>query len=239
MQLIQKLRDDRKRMKKVFEDMSGRVISSISASGSKPLGTTKKNRTSRPTSSNKKNKVEDHRRSVKSSFNRKNRVSKPVCNANVMHSVLNVNYELVCSTCNECMFDAIHDLCIFDYLNNVNKREKSRSAKSNKKKNWKLTGKVFTGVEYRWLPTGRSFTIDRTKCSMTRIASTLIVPPKETSQTLDLGLLTTRNPMKIGDTIGIKSLLEVTAPKLLLLVLKVNAAGIKVTTAERLQLLKG
>ncbi|GJX12836.1 retrovirus-related pol polyprotein from transposon TNT 1-94 [Tanacetum coccineum] len=46
--------------------------------------------------------------------------------------------------------------------------------------------------------------------------------------------------------IGIKSLLEVTAvklvllvQKLLLLVLKVNAAGIKVTTAERLQLLKG
>ncbi|GJR11032.1 hypothetical protein Tco_0793684 [Tanacetum coccineum] len=46
--------------------------------------------------------------------------------------------------------------------------------------------------------------------------------------------------------VGIKSLLEVTAvklvllvQKLLLLVLKVNAAGIKVTTAERLQLLKG
>ncbi|GJR97174.1 hypothetical protein Tco_0269348 [Tanacetum coccineum] len=46
--------------------------------------------------------------------------------------------------------------------------------------------------------------------------------------------------------VGIKSLLEVTAAKLvllvqklLLLVLKVNAAGIKVTPAERLQLLKG
>ncbi|GJZ51737.1 hypothetical protein Tco_0606252 [Tanacetum coccineum] len=46
--------------------------------------------------------------------------------------------------------------------------------------------------------------------------------------------------------VGIKSLLKVTAvklvllvQKLLLLVLKVNAAGIKVTTAERLQLLKG
>ncbi|GJU13025.1 hypothetical protein Tco_1135421 [Tanacetum coccineum] len=46
--------------------------------------------------------------------------------------------------------------------------------------------------------------------------------------------------------VGIKSLLEVTAvklvllvQKLLLLVLKVNVAGIKVTSAERLQLLKG
>ncbi|GJY04901.1 hypothetical protein Tco_0370841 [Tanacetum coccineum] len=45
--------------------------------------------------------------------------------------------------------------------------------------------------------------------------------------------------------VGIKSLLEVTViklmllvQKLLLLVLKVNAAGMKVTTAERLQLLE-
>ncbi|GJS07343.1 hypothetical protein Tco_0364139 [Tanacetum coccineum] len=48
-----------------------------------------------------------------------------------------------------------------------------------------------------------------------------------------------------GRIVGIKSLLEVTAvklvllvQKLLLLVLKVNAAGTKITTAERLQLLK-
>ncbi|GJS64159.1 hypothetical protein Tco_0678723 [Tanacetum coccineum] len=41
--------------------------------------------------------------------------------------------------------------------------------------------------------------------------------------------------------VGIKRLLDdlrVTAAKLLLLVLKVNAAGMKVTTAERLQLLE-
>ncbi|GJV82587.1 hypothetical protein Tco_1522485 [Tanacetum coccineum] len=49
-----------------------------------------------------------------------------------------------------------------------------------------------------------------------------------------------------GEDVGIKSLLEVIAvklvllvQKLLLLVLKVKVAGIKVTTAERLQLLKG
>ncbi|GKA88895.1 hypothetical protein Tco_0810707 [Tanacetum coccineum] len=41
------------------------VISSTSASGSKPLGNTKKNKILRPTSSNKNNKVEDHLRSVK------------------------------------------------------------------------------------------------------------------------------------------------------------------------------
>ncbi|GJR30625.1 hypothetical protein Tco_1106857 [Tanacetum coccineum] len=55
-----------------------------------------------------------------------------------------------------------------------------------------------------------------------------------------------RRGLILYQAVGIKSLLEVTAAKLvllvqklLLLVLKVNAAGIKVTTAERLQLLKG
>ncbi|GJW94938.1 hypothetical protein Tco_0174610, partial [Tanacetum coccineum] len=33
-----------------------------------------------------------------------------------------------------------------------------------------------------WLPTGRTFTIDGTKSPLTRITSTRIVPPKETSQ---------------------------------------------------------
>ncbi|GJS13734.1 hypothetical protein Tco_0408206 [Tanacetum coccineum] len=56
-------------------------------------------------------------------------------------------------------------------------------SKSNKKKDWKPTGKVFTSVGYRWLPTGWTFTIDGTKCPMTRITSTKVVPPKETSQT--------------------------------------------------------
>ncbi|GJV29016.1 hypothetical protein Tco_1385464 [Tanacetum coccineum] len=43
-----------------------RIISSTSNSGSKPLNNTKKNRILRQTSSNKKNKVEDHLRSAKS-----------------------------------------------------------------------------------------------------------------------------------------------------------------------------
>ncbi|GJS30083.1 retrovirus-related pol polyprotein from transposon TNT 1-94 [Tanacetum coccineum] len=99
-----------------------RVISSTSASGSKPPGNTKKNRISRPTSTNKKNKVEDHLRSIKSSLNKKNHVSEPVCDANVKHSILNANSKLICATCNECMFDAIHYLCVLDYLNDVNVR---------------------------------------------------------------------------------------------------------------------
>ncbi|GKB96392.1 hypothetical protein Tco_0982529 [Tanacetum coccineum] len=128
------------------------VKSSTSASGSQPSGNTKKNRILRTTSSNHKNK----------------------------HSSLNVNSELICATCNECMFDAIHDLRVLDYLNDVNVRVKPKSVKSNKKKDWKPTAKVFTNVGYRWIPTGRTFTIDGNKCPLTRITSTIVVPPMKT-----------------------------------------------------------
>ncbi|GJX62841.1 retrovirus-related pol polyprotein from transposon TNT 1-94 [Tanacetum coccineum] len=62
--------------------------SSTSSSRSQPSGNTKKDRISQTTSSNKKNKVEGHLRSVKSSLNKKNRVSEPVCNANVVQIIL-------------------------------------------------------------------------------------------------------------------------------------------------------
>nr|GEV97037.1 putative reverse transcriptase domain-containing protein [Tanacetum cinerariifolium] len=76
---------------------------SFEASGSKPRSNTKENKISQTSSSDKKNnKVEDHPRLIKSSFNKTNRVSKPMCNANVKHSVLNANFELICVTCNEC-----------------------------------------------------------------------------------------------------------------------------------------
>ncbi|GJT65915.1 retrovirus-related pol polyprotein from transposon TNT 1-94 [Tanacetum coccineum] len=202
---------------------STRVINSTSASGSKPPANTKKNRISRPTSSNKKNKVEVHLRSVKPSLNKMNRVSESVCNANVKHSVLNANSELICATCNECMFDAIHNLCVLDYLNDVNVCVKSKSVKSKKKKVWKPMGKVYTNVGYSRKPAGRNFTIDGNACPLTRITSTTVVPPKKPlSKTLvkktppssntsgklkdmtNIGssskrFLTTRNPTKSGD----------------------------------------
>ncbi|GJR47253.1 retrovirus-related pol polyprotein from transposon TNT 1-94 [Tanacetum coccineum] len=129
------------------------VKSSTSASGSQPSCNTKKNRISQTSSSNQKNKVEDHLRSIKSSLNKKSRVSE--CNVSTRHIMLKVNSKFVCKTCNECLFNACHDLCVVDYLNNVNVHAKSRSIKSNKKKVWKPTGKVFTNVGHRWIPTGR------------------------------------------------------------------------------------
>ncbi|GKF74531.1 hypothetical protein Tco_0220863, partial [Tanacetum coccineum] len=131
---------------------STRVSSSTEASGSKPRSNTKNATISQTSCSNKKT-------------NNTNRVSKIVCNENVKHFVLNVNSELICATCHKCIFDAIHDLYVSDYLNDVNahvksKSVKSRSAKRKKKKMWKPTGKVYTNVGYSWKPTGRIFTID-------------------------------------------------------------------------------
>ncbi|GKG03229.1 hypothetical protein Tco_0310865, partial [Tanacetum coccineum] len=98
-----------------------------SASGSKPSGDTKKNRISRPPSSNQKNKVEEHPRKVKSSLNKTNSVSEPISNAHVKHSVKNAKFESICVICNKCLFDSNHDMCVIDYVNDVNVRSKSKS----------------------------------------------------------------------------------------------------------------
>ncbi|GJU97178.1 retrovirus-related pol polyprotein from transposon TNT 1-94 [Tanacetum coccineum] len=162
-----------------------------STSRSQPSGNTKKNRILRTTNRNQKNKVKDHPRSVKSSLNKTNRVIEPVCNANVKNSMLNANSELICATCNECMFDAIHDLCVLDFGNDVNVRSKTKSAKSSKKKNiWKPTGKMFTDIGYMWKPTGRTFIIVGNTCPLTSITSTNVKPLKETTSKS----VTTPNP---------------------------------------------
>ncbi|GJX51429.1 hypothetical protein Tco_0278274 [Tanacetum coccineum] len=94
----------------------------------------------------------------------------------VKHSMLNANSELTCATCNKCMFDTIHDLCVLDFVNDVNGRSTSNSAKKSKKKTtWKPTGKVFTNVGYKWIPTCRKFIMDGNICPLTRITSTNVV----------------------------------------------------------------
>ncbi|GJX63689.1 retrovirus-related pol polyprotein from transposon TNT 1-94 [Tanacetum coccineum] len=116
------------------------VICSTSASGSKPTGNTRNNRILQPSSSNKTNKVEDQSRSVKSRTNKKNRVSKTECNADVLHSMLNANSKSLCDIYNECLFDANHDKYVLDYVHDVNVLSKSKPVKhKNKKQVWKPT----------------------------------------------------------------------------------------------------
>ncbi|GJS59137.1 hypothetical protein Tco_0653921 [Tanacetum coccineum] len=171
--------------------LSTRMKSSTSASRSQPSSNTKNNRISRPTSSKLKNKVEVQPRSVKSNSNKKNDVVELVFNADVKHIKLNANSELICVKCNQCMFDANHDMCFLEYVNDMNILSKSKSAKRSKRKQtWKPTGKVFTDIGYKWKLTGRTFTIVGNSCPLTRFTSTKVEPLKETT----LKSVTTSNP---------------------------------------------
>ncbi|GKA59844.1 retrovirus-related pol polyprotein from transposon TNT 1-94 [Tanacetum coccineum] len=114
---------------------------------------------------------------VKSSLKNKNNVVEPKGTANVQHSKLNANYEPLCVKCNGCMLFDNHDLCVLDFINDVNVRTKSKSVKkSSKRKVWKPTGKVFTIIGYTWRPTGRTFTIVGNVCPLTRITTNAEVP---------------------------------------------------------------
>ncbi|GJW28330.1 retrovirus-related pol polyprotein from transposon TNT 1-94 [Tanacetum coccineum] len=157
---------------------STRVKPTTSASGSKPSGNTKNNRITRPPSRNQKNRVEDHSRKLRSSLNKTNSVLEPVSNVLVKHSVRNVKFESICAICNKCLFDTNHDMCIIDY---VNVRSKSKSKRNKMRKVWKLTGKVFTDVGYKWKPIKRFFTIVGNSCPLTRITPKKIVHLRETT----------------------------------------------------------
>ncbi|GJU52474.1 retrovirus-related pol polyprotein from transposon TNT 1-94 [Tanacetum coccineum] len=138
---------------------------------------TKKDKIQQTQSSTQKNEVEAHPRKVKSSLKNKDHVVAPKGTAHVQHSKLNANSELKCVKCNGCMLSDNHDLCVLDYINNVNAREKSKSAKKQtKRKVWKPTGKMFTTIGYIWRPTGRTFTIVRNVCPLTRITTTTEEP---------------------------------------------------------------
>ncbi|GJV91615.1 retrovirus-related pol polyprotein from transposon TNT 1-94, partial [Tanacetum coccineum] len=105
------------------------VKQSTSASGSQPSGNTKKDKIQQTQSRILKNKVEAHPRKVKSSLKNKDHVVEPKGTAPVQHSKLNANSDLKCVKCNGCMLSDNHDLCVLDFINNVNARAKSRSVK--------------------------------------------------------------------------------------------------------------
>ncbi|GKA04248.1 retrovirus-related pol polyprotein from transposon TNT 1-94 [Tanacetum coccineum] len=153
------------------------VKPSTSASGSQPSGNTKKDRILQTQSSTQMNKVEAHPRKVKSSLKNKDHVVAPKGTAHVQHSKLNANSELKCVKCNGCMLSYNQDLCVIDYINNVNARAKSISPKKQtKRKVWKPTGKMFTTIGYIWRPTGQTFTIIGNACPLTRITTTTEAP---------------------------------------------------------------
>ncbi|GJY77002.1 hypothetical protein Tco_0482118, partial [Tanacetum coccineum] len=149
---------------------------STSNCGSKPTGNKKNDMISRTPRKNMKNKVEAKPRKV----NKKNSVVEPIRDVDVKHSLINANSEPICATCKKSMFDGVHDMCLLDFVENVNSHAKS--AKKHKKQNiWKPTGHVFTEVGFKRKPTCRTFTIVGNSCPLTRITSANIVPPKKST----------------------------------------------------------
>ncbi|GJX35933.1 retrovirus-related pol polyprotein from transposon TNT 1-94 [Tanacetum coccineum] len=93
-----------------------------------------------------------------------------------LEEIETINIELD-HRCNGCMLSDNHDLCVLDYINNVNARAKSKSAKKQRKRKvWKPIGKMFTTIRYIWRPTGRTFTIVGNACPLTRITTTTKAP---------------------------------------------------------------
>nr|GEX10256.1 retrovirus-related Pol polyprotein from transposon TNT 1-94 [Tanacetum cinerariifolium] len=70
-------------------------------------------------SQGKKQEVEDHRRNVKFS---KNKTSVTACNDSLDAKTSNVNF--ICATCEKCMLNEKHDMCVLKSRNSVNSRTK-------------------------------------------------------------------------------------------------------------------
>ncbi|GJR88209.1 integrase, catalytic region, zinc finger, CCHC-type containing protein [Tanacetum coccineum] len=104
---------------------------SSSANRSQHTGNKKNDRISQTPSSNMKNKVEVQLRRANLSSNKKNRIKDPICDANVKHTMLNANSELIYVKCKQCMFDANHDVCFLSFVIDVNVRPKSKFTSAN------------------------------------------------------------------------------------------------------------
>nr|GFA46906.1 hypothetical protein [Tanacetum cinerariifolium] len=150
-----------------------------SASGSLSQDNTKNNKIRQTQKKTKKNKVEDHLRTVKYNLNKASVVDSQATSS-VLNSVSNVNSNLKCASCNGSLLSNNHDACVVAYKNSVNASKKSKSIKPPvKRKVWKTTEKVFKYVGHIWKPTGRIFTLVGNVCPLTRIATHTIVPPRE------------------------------------------------------------
>nr|GEW48767.1 copia protein [Tanacetum cinerariifolium] len=162
---------------------STRVDSCTNASRSKPRSNTKKNRISPAKSVNKKT-VEDHSRTNKSHLQKPNCVDSSISSN---RTIINLNSDSVCKTCNKCFISANHDMCVIKYLNSVNAPSSAKNVvhkvkqfwkPKHVKQVWKATGTLLTTVGYQWKPTGRIFTLGE-QCPLTRFTHPKVVSAKQ------------------------------------------------------------
>nr|GEW90982.1 Gag-Pol polyprotein [Tanacetum cinerariifolium] len=137
----------------VHDNVKSTVNLLSSASGSKSQDNTKNDRIQRTLRKAKKNKLEDHLRTVRPSLNKKSVVDTKATSS-VINSMSNVNSDLKCASCNGYLFSDNNDACVVAYINSVNASIKSKSVtKPVKRKFWQPIGKM--------------------------IATTTMVPPRE------------------------------------------------------------
>nr|GEZ39285.1 hypothetical protein [Tanacetum cinerariifolium] len=122
------------------------VNSCTDASGSKPRSNTKKNRIPPTTSVNRKT-IEDNPRTNKSNFQKPNLVNSSISSK---RTVINLNSDSVCQTCNKCFISANHDMCVIKYLNFMNASSSIKNVVHKVKQVWKPKP-----VKQVWKPTGK------------------------------------------------------------------------------------
>nr|GEZ14905.1 hypothetical protein [Tanacetum cinerariifolium] len=151
-----------------------------SASGSQPQGNTINDKIQRAPSKAKKNKLEDHHRTVRPSLNKKKSVVETKAISSATNSKLNVNADLKCATCNGCLFSNNHDSCVLTYINSVNASLKSKSVKKPAKRKILAIHRKDVYNCWTYIETYRmDFTLVGNVCPLTRIATTAIVPLRE------------------------------------------------------------
>ncbi|GKA02546.1 hypothetical protein Tco_0675211 [Tanacetum coccineum] len=159
------------------------VKGATAASGSKPRRNTKKDRTL-PTKSDMQ-KVKDHPRINKSSVIRKNRVDSSI---SYKRTVIYLNSNDVCKTCNKCLMSFNHDECVMQSLKFVRKPPVNKVWRVKQVKQvWQATRKLFANVGSQWKLTGRKFTLEE-QCPITRFTKSKVVHVRQpkTGSTSDI-----------------------------------------------------
>ncbi|GJR97372.1 integrase, catalytic region, zinc finger, CCHC-type containing protein [Tanacetum coccineum] len=119
--------------------------------GQKPRSNTKKDRTLPAKSALKQ--VEAHSKMNKSTEKQKNRVDSSI---SYKRTVINLNSNTSCKTCNKCSISVNHDQCVVlsEMFGKQSPATKVWWVKQVKQV-WKATGKLFTTIGHQWRPTGR------------------------------------------------------------------------------------
>nr|GEW39874.1 hypothetical protein [Tanacetum cinerariifolium] len=103
----------------ILREIVERVNLLSSVSGSQPQGNTNNDRIQRAPSKAKRNKLEDHHRTLRPSLNKKKSVVDTKAISSLTNYKLNFNADLKFATCSGCLYYDNRDSCVLAYINVV------------------------------------------------------------------------------------------------------------------------